>query len=197
MFPHVVILSSDIEPLLIQNLRQKYVSNSLSCKCHTCICFPRIAFLHTVYDMDRYIYIYIIYIYTHVCVLVWNFRLVFLKSGETLKWHTGRACDVWPELKIFRFPHAGPMIMIILRLNWVSVLLSYRHIHRESRENDDLGQWLTSGFRCTLFSDKANCLTSQSCSPWQSQSLVMNEEFVIMRMFFSFITLSCMPVFTI
>ena len=168
MFPHVVILSSDIEPLLIQNLRQKYVLNSLSCKCHTCICFPRIAFLHTVYDMDRYIYIiyiiyiytYIIYIYTYhiyiyiyhiyiytcVCVLVWNFRLVFLKSGETLKWHTGRACDVWPELKIFRFPHAGPMIMIILRLNWV--LLSYRHFHRESRENDDLGprpvinQWI-------------------------------------------------------
>ena len=68
MFPHVVILSSDIEPLLIQNFRQKYVSNSLSCKCHTCICFPRIAFLDTVYDMDRYIYIYHIYIYTCVCV---------------------------------------------------------------------------------------------------------------------------------
>ena len=76
MFPHVVILSSDIEPLLIQNLRQKYVLNSLSCKCHTCICFPRIAFLHTVYDMDRYIYniyIYIIYIYIyHIYIYIYH-----------------------------------------------------------------------------------------------------------------------------
>ena len=38
--------------------------------------------------------------------------------------------------------------------------------------------------------------TATHVPPVLSQSLVMNEEFVIIRIFFSFITLSCMPVFT-
>ena len=53
------------------------------------------------------------------------------------------------------------------------------------------------GYWPSIFTNHRNTILSPRPDPNpQSQSLVMNEELVIIRMFFSFITLSCMPVFT-